>query len=290
MKSALNRDSNEELTAWKAALVVAFQWVCLKSHDQRGFVRQWPVAFHASCLRVWLAVRSCLGQLATVTFLAIGALLTTTASSHPGIGYNLRAIHLERQTNAIIAFCRLSLPLIVARQLGARRADGSFEPAPFTINRLESGQVFHYLNIAAAKADGAQLGKLMAAGHELSVNGKVVEPTVQAVRIHRKGKVPPFSTLPEAKSAVAGAVYDGSEEEIDAGYVLVDAVLAYRTNAPLGAIGLRSSLVPGELGESLTRNIVWDHIGDKIHTYDLKGLLDTAVTIDPANPPVIRSD
>ncbi len=216
---------------------------------------------------------------------ALLACLAGAARAHPGIGYNLRAAHFEHRADGVTVYFRLTLPLVVGNRLGRQRADGTFEPAPYTYNKLESGRVFHYLDVAAVRKGASDLGRYIATGHELVVQGKIISPQLLSVRLHPKGKVPPFSTLAEAKAAASGPVYPDGREEIDTGYVLVDAVMFYPQKAGVGAFSLRSTLMPGELGEPLTRNIFWDHRGEKIVSYDVRGLLEEPLLIDPAHPP-----
>jgi hypothetical protein len=213
------------------------------------------------------------------TVFALALTFALAAHAHQGIGYNLRAAHFEHQADGLTAYFRLTLPLVVANRIGPRKDDGSFVPAPYTYNRLESGRVFHYLDIAAVRRDPLDLGRLVATGHELKVAGRPIAPKLLAVRVHRKGEVPPFSTLEEAKRAIAGPAYGGSEEEIDSGYVLVDAALFYARAGGVKQFELKSSLAPGELGELQTRNIFWDHAAAPPRQYDLPGLLEEPVAI-----------
>jgi hypothetical protein len=208
-----------------------------------------------------------------------------TAYAHSQIGYNLRAVHFEHSAAGVTVYMRISMALAVANRLGARRPDGTYVPAPYTYNRLESGQVFHYLDIAAVRADARRLGAFVAQGHELSVEGKPVAVKVLAVSVHPKGQVPPFSKLEEAKAAVGGAPYPEGSEEIDSGYVLVDVALFYARRGGIEGFSFKSSLVPGELGEPRTRNVFWDHRGASTSQYDVEGLLHVPLVVDPAQAP-----
>jgi hypothetical protein len=220
---------------------------------------------------------------ATICIAAL-LLLEGIADAHPQLGYNLRAAHFEHGVEGVTAYMRISLALVVANRLGEKRADGTYVPAPFTYNRLESGQVFHYLDIAAVKKDIARLGELVASGHELSADGKPIPAKVLAVRVHPKGRVPPFSKLEEAKTAVGGAPFPDTSEEVDSGYVLVDVALLYARRGGIDRFSFKSSLVPGELGEPLTRNVFWDHRGASTKQYDVQGLLETPLVVDPKQP------
>ena len=213
---------------------------------------------------------------------AIAALLLMLAPfsfAHSQIGYNLRAAHFEHTSAGLIMYMRISLPLVVANRLGAPRKDGGFNPAPFTYNKVESGKVFHYLDIAAVKRDIAGLGQLVLLGHELRSEGKILNGKLISARVHPKGSVPPFARLQDAKAACAGVPYPERNDEMDTGYVLVDVAALYPAVDAGKTLQITSSLVPGELGEPATKNIFWEHRGADMRQTDAEGLLDAALTI-----------
>ena len=179
------------------------------------------------------------------------------------------------------------MSLLVANQLGRKTSDGAYVPAPYTYNRLESGKVFHYLDVAAVKRDALGLGKLAIQGHQFSVAGKVVTPKLINVRVHPKGSVPPFGKLDDAKSAAKGIAYSAAQNDgIDAGYVLVDIALLYPQITAADEFQLKSTLVPGEMGEPATKNIFWDHRGNDQETpYNAEGLIDAAILFSPPKKP-----
>ncbi len=216
-------------------------------------------------------------------FVVALVLASLPAFSHAELGYNLRAAHFEYTPSGMMAYMRFSLALLVANKLGQKNPDGTFVPAPYTYNRLESGRVFHYLDIKAVKRDASNLGKLAAAGHEFSVAGKAITPKIINVRVHPKGVVPPFAKLDDAKSACKGLAYvSANENEIDSGYVLVDIALLYPQISVADEFQLKSSLIPGELGEPATKNIFWDHRGaDQQTPYSAEGLIDAAILFSP---------
>lgn len=226
-------------------------------------------------------------RLTRLLLYVLGLSATLVAQPHPQVSYNLRAAHFEHHAGGMTAYFRLSMPLVVGGRLGARRSDGAFAPAPYTYNRVESGQVFHYLDIASVRKNAFGLGQFVAAGHEIVADGERVNPKVLSVRVHPRGAVPPFSSLTEAKAAANGAHYPALDDEIDTGYVMVDAVIAYSTGAPIRAFSIRSSLVPGELGEPRTRNVFWDHRAAGSYAYDANGLLEAPFAIDPVAAPGI---
>ncbi len=207
------------------------------------------------------------------------ATVALPAYGHAELGYNLRAVHFEYTKTGMMAYMRFSLALLVANQLGAKNPDGTYISAPYTYNRIESGRVFHYLDIKAVKRDALGLGKLAAQGHDISVAGKSIAAKVMNVRVHPKGSVPPFGKLDDAKNACKGLPYvSAREDEIDSGDVLVDVALLYPQIAAADEFQLKSSLVPGELGEPATKNIFWDHRGNDQQTpYTVEGLIDAAI-------------
>lgn len=212
-------------------------------------------------------------------------LIALVSFGHSQIGYNLRAAHFEHTPAGLMMYMRISLPLVVANKLGQAHGQGGFVPAPFTYNRVESGKVFHYLDIAAVKRDIAGLGQLVLQGHELRSDGKVLTAKLISTRAQPKGNVPPFARLEDAKAACAGTAYPERNEEMDTGYVLIDVAALYPRVEQGKNFQIKSSLIPGEIGEPATKNIFWDHHGANLQQYDAEGLLDAPLTIGgSANP------
>jgi hypothetical protein len=221
--------------------------------------------------------------------LAALALVCGLAHAHQGVGYNLRAAHVAHDAQGATVYLRLTLPLVVAAGLGQPQADGTYSPAPFTYSRRESGLVFHYLDFSQLRRDGGALAKRVAGGHELRMGATLLIPEILAVRVHVRGQVPPFDTLEDARAALDGPLVPVNDAEIDAGYVLVDTALRYNHAGGMPSYSLRSTLVPGELGEPLTRNIVWDHRAGMTDVYESRGLLESAWLIDPASAPLAEA-
>ncbi len=215
------------------------------------------------------------------------SLAATPAFGHGEVSYNLRAAHFDYTPAGMMVYMRVSLSLLVANQLGHKTNDGSFIPAPYTYNRVESGKVFHYLDVKAVKRDASGLGKLAIQGHEFSVAGKILTPKLINVRVHPKGSVPPFAKLNDAKNACKGLAYvSPREDEIDTGFVLVDIALHFFQITVADEFQLKSALVPGELGEPATKNMFWDHRGaDQEIPYAVDGLIDAAILFSPAKQP-----
>lgn len=220
-------------------------------------------------------------------FLASLAIVTVASPptfAHAELGYNLRAAHFDYTPAGMMAYMRFSMALLVANKLGQKNSDGTYVPAPYTYNRVESGRAFHYLDIKAIKRDAMGLGKFAIEGHAISLAGKTITPKLINVRVHPKGAVPPFAKLEDAKTACKGLPYaSGRETEIDSGYVLVDVTLLYPQITVADEFQIKSSLIPGELGEPATKNLFWDHRGSDQQTpYGVDGLLDAPILMSPA--------
>ena len=211
----------------------------------------------------------------------------TSAFGHAEVSYNLRAAHFDYTPAGMMVYMRVSLSLLVANQLGRKTNDGTYIPAPYTYNKLDSGQVFHYIEIATVKRDHLGLGKLAIQGHEFSVGGKVVTPKMINVRVHPKGGVPPFAKLDDAKNATKGVAYTAAQNDaVDTGYVLVDVALLFPQITIADEFQLKSTLVPGEMGEPATKNMFWDHRGgDQQTPYGVEGLIDAAIVFSPPKNP-----
>ncbi|SFV14236.1 HupE/UreJ family protein [Pseudoduganella namucuonensis] len=197
------------------------------------------------------------------------------AAAHPSADRLVRVVHFEPRADGLAAYVRLSLPLL------PRSGDIGY-------NRLESGRLFHYLDTAAAQARLERVGRLLADGHRLSANGEAVTARVLAVRIHRRGRVPPFTTLAQARVAAhtdAGAASGAAPELTETRHVLVDAELLYPVAA--GAAGYPplsfSSLAdadPGGLAD--IANVLFFHEGGAVRTHTAAGPLASPVPLNPS--------
>ena len=218
---------------------------------------------------------------------AAATFAATSAFGHAEVSYNLRAAHFDYTPGGMMVYMRISLSLLVANQLGRKTNDGTYLPAPYTYNRLESGRVFHFLDVPAVKHDALGLGKLAIQGHEFTAGGKVATPKLINVRVHPKGSVPPFGKLEDAKNATKGLAYAAAQNDaIDTGYVLVDVALLFPQITVADEFQLKSTLVPGEMGEPATKNMFWDHRGaDQQTPYIAEGLIDAAILFSPPKKP-----
>jgi len=202
--------------------------------------------------------------------------------AHAQSSFNLRMVHFEHSSTGTTAYYRISLPLVVGDIVGDPRKSSAYKPAPFTITRVESGQLFHYVDIAAVRAEAMRLGEMIAASHRLHIDGEPIIPKVLAVRVQPKGFVPPFATLAEREAAVFGPAWPEGADSIDAGYVLVDAKLFYPHRRDANSFGFASRLRAGSLGEPVTRNLLIDHRAGQTVIYSPSGDTFDSITINPS--------
>jgi hypothetical protein len=221
-------------------------------------------------LAAWLA-----GALTWFT-LAVGG-----ASAHPGVAYNLRAIHFVHTPDGLTAYYRLSMPLVVGNKIGAQRADGSYLPAPYTTSGVQDGAPLFEVDIEAIRRDPLGLARLVASGHELRQRGALIEAEIRRARVHPAGHVPPFQELSLARQAVVGPPYPAAAPVVDSGYAVVDVELFYPARGGIRAFSLRSDLAPGVMGERETMNMIIDHQQDgSIQRYSEFGDLSRPLRIN----------
>jgi hypothetical protein len=211
--------------------------------------------------------------------LTVGA----TARAHIPSGYDLRAVHFARTSQGLDAYYRLTLPLVIGNQLGAKRVDGNYDPPPFIVLRIESGHGFYYPDALRIRSDAKELGQLIADGHRLESNGAILEAVVRSVRAYPKGYVPPFNSLEQALAATApGLAYPEEAPQVDAAYVVVDAHLFYPSNTSIGAFRLSSTLDNRILGQPEVQNLIVDDTGTRKVVYRATGLLKEPIVINPS--------
>jgi HupE / UreJ protein len=206
-----------------------------------------------------------------------------TARAHIPSGYDLRALHIVRTQDGLHAYYRLTLPLVVGRGLGAKHADGNYEPAPFTVLRIESRHAFYYPDVQRLRAEPLALGRLIAEGHRVEADGTVLQAQVLSLRAYPKGTVPPFNTLAQVRAATApGPGYPADAPEVDAAYVAVDAHLFYPRAGGVRSLRISSTLDNRILGQPEVQNLIVDDTGAKPVVYRATGLLADPVTVNPS--------
>lgn len=206
-----------------------------------------------------------------------------TARAHFPSGYDLRAVHFMRTQAGLHAYYRVTLPLVVGNRLGVKRADGNYEPAPFTVLRIESQHGFYYPDSQRMRTDPLTLGGLIADGHRIESNGTLLVPQVRSVRAYPKGLVPPFNTLVQAQASTApGPGYPADAPDVDAAYVVVDAYVFYPSALDITAFRLSSTLDNRVLGQPEVQNLIVDDTDGRSVVYRAGGLLKDPMTLNPS--------
>jgi HupE / UreJ protein len=203
-------------------------------------------------------------------------------------GYDLRAIHFQQSGGGLHAYYRLTFPLVVAKGMGPKRADGFFGPPSFTILRVESAHAFYYPDVEAIRRAPLDLAKLVASGHRLESGGTVITPDVVSVRVYPKGHVPPFNTLAQVQSSTQpGEAYPGNAAEVDAAYAVVDVHMVYPRAGE--EFSLSSTLDNRVIGQPEIQNLIVDHRPQGDVIYRSSGPLNTPVLINPSRWSAIKS-
>ena len=220
-------------------------------------------------LRAWLAGAG--RRSPRLSLLLAAALLHGgLARAHPSSDFNLRAVHFEPVADGMLAYYRVSLPLLL---------DSNAEAPAYTYDRLESGRLFHYVSPDGVRGGIAALGRRLTDGHRLTVDGKPLASTLRSIHLHPKGQVPPFSTLEQARGAMAGAVYPGGVADTETRYVLVDALVHYRMARNDAAFQFASTLAAATTPDATINNIFFLHRDGATATYNRGGDLHLAVTL-----------
>ena len=219
------------------------------------------------------------GVLLAVLLMVLAAL---PAGAPPMITRNVRVVHFDTAVNGdLLAYFRITLPLVVGRGVPRPAPGAPVPPAPYTTGRWESGVAFWFADIAAIARDPQGLGRLVLEGHTLTARGQVVPGRLISSGIHPKGRVPPFDTAEQARAATQPAPWPADLTELDSGYVLVDVAIAYTLPAGARRFELASTLAPGALGEAGTVNLFVDHRGGHAVYYRVPGLLEAPVVVAP---------
>jgi hypothetical protein len=206
----------------------------------------------------------------------------TAAGAHPLITRNVRVVHFDTAENGdLLAYYRLTLPLVVGRGVPRPDPGTPVPPAPYTVGRWESGVAFWFADIPHIESDPRGLGQLVLDGHSLTARGQKVPGRLLSVAVHPRGYVPPFDTPAQARVATMPVPWPPAVAEMDSGYVLVDVAIAYTLPPGARRFELASTLDPGALGEAGTVNLFVDHRGSRTIYYRVGGLLPEPVVVAP---------
>ena len=201
---------------------------------------------------------------------------------HFQLNVNIRVVHVAHLSDGLRVYLRLPTPYVLAQLLGEERADDSREPAPYTYHRRQDGQLMHYIDFDALKAEPIGLGEMIERGHELVVEGVKVQGSVEAVRLHTVNNQPPFATLEEAKKAFTSPPRKSDNAEAFVGDTVTDVIIHYPSASTVYNYTLSSSLNPGLENQEETANLVLDHFPGNTQIFRATGLLDNPVSVRPS--------
>ncbi len=207
-------------------------------------------------------------------------LVAMPASAPFLLNLNVRTLHVEHLADGLRVYLRTPMPYLVADRIGPLGVDGLPEPAPYTTNRLEEGKPAHYLDPEALRRDPKGLGRFAAEGFQLTARGEPLESTVEQLRAHPIGAVPPFATLEEARAVFTSqAVYAAEAGPAYVGDIVLDIILRYETGAPVYEYAVSSSLDPGLPGQEKTANLILDYGPGSTKVFRARGLLNEPVAV-----------
>ncbi|MFQ5773150.1 MAG: HupE/UreJ family protein [Kiloniellaceae bacterium] len=218
-------------------------------------------------------------RLASIAGLAMVCLWALGAQAHFLLNINIRVAHVEHLPDGLRLFLRVPMPMLVADKLGPELADGTRVPAPYTYNVIEDGRLAHYLDVESLRTDPVGLGRIVAEGHYLLIDGEAVEPRIEAVRAHSSLMQPLFSNLEQVRAALRGPPYDEDDVVTYVGDTVVDVALFYPAEGPVTDYAFGSTLKPGIEGQEELANLLLDHRGGDTQVFRARGLLQEPIRV-----------
>lgn len=215
----------------------------------------------------------------TLSIALIAFLAASELRAHFQLNVNIRVAHVEHLANGVRVYLRLPTPYVLAQHVGAERADGSREAAPYTFNQFEGDQLMHYVDFDALARDPEGLGRLAADGHTLVSEGETLSAAIEQVRVYTALDQPPFATLAEAKAAFDAPGPARPTRGVFVGDTVTDVVLRYDTGRALYDYTFASTLDPGLENQEDTANLVLDHFPGGTQIFRATGLLGEPVAV-----------
>ena len=185
---------------------------------------------------------------ACLVALVVCIAMSKAAEAHAMAGFNLRVVRVVPTSSGFEVYYRVNLALVLGAKLGPQRADGTYEPAPFTWNEAMGELVVHHVDTQSISRDPEAFARLILDGHTLRADGRVLQPRFQALRIQPRGRVPPFDSSDQARVATTGPVYPEDGPSIDVMSAVADVAAFYPSAGPVGRLSLESTLHPGRMG------------------------------------------
>lgn len=201
-------------------------------------------------------------------------LVAGLAEAHFRLNVNIRVVHVAHVDGGLKVYLRLPAPYVLAQH-----ADSP--SVPYTYSRVVEGERLHYFHVPALRHDAQTLGRMVADGHQLAIDGKPLHADMVEVRAHRGLEQPPFASLDEAIASFDTA---SLLDETDAGapYVgdtVLDVLLAYHHAGSSARYRFSSTLDPGLEQQDETANVLLDHFPGGTSVFRERGLLATPIEI-----------
>ena len=172
------------------------------------------------------------------------------------------------------------MPLLVADLLGPVRDDGSREPASFTTNREENGQLVHYVDLDEVLANPGGLGEVAADKHVFVFNGKRVRGDVESVRVWPALQQTRFVSLEEVKrSFLQREIFPANAGPTYVGDAVVDIQLLYRGVDSVKGFMIATQLRGGIPNVDTLANVIIHHQGGEPRIYRILGPIAELVQI-----------
>lgn len=217
---------------------------------------------------------------ALVILCAFSICFSVTASAHFLLNLNVRILHVEHMRDSLRVYLRLPMPYLVADKLGPITSDGLPKPAPFTTNKMENDVLVHYVDFDQVRSQPLGLGEFAAKGFKFEVEGEVLDPIVEDVRIHKVGTQPDFATLEEAKIVFnEEQIFPANNDAVYVGDAVVDIVLRHQYDKPIYAYRVSSSLDPSLPEQEKTANLILDYSPGNVQVFRERGLLTEPISI-----------
>lgn len=206
--------------------------------------------------------------------------LENVSEAHFRVATNIRVLHVEHTQDGIRIHMRIPMPLLVADLLGPKTSDGQPEPAPFTSNEEENGQLVHYLNLDEVMANPNGLGRLAADKHVFIFKGKRTRGEVESVRVWPALRQSRFVSLDEVQQSFSQTtIYPPNTEPGYVGDTVVDVQLVYRIQGPVSGFMFASQLGDDIPSLDTLANLIIDHVGPEPRIYRMLGPVADLVQI-----------
>ncbi|WP_157954109.1 HupE/UreJ family protein [Microbulbifer sp. A4B17] len=154
------------------------------------------------------------------------------------------------------------------------------QPAPYTKNSLDRGNLVHYVDFQQLESAPYGLGNIAERAILLRSTEMKLAGDVKAVRLYRIGREPEFATLDEAQQAfLKQYLPEDSSQRLYVGDTLVDIHIHYPLQAPLGEYQLSSTLNPGLSSQEDTANLILDYNPGRTQVFRSRGLMQEPILI-----------